>query len=179
MNKFALIGLASALALGTVAFNDPLADLGLDLGNDAAGGGEAAIVPADAPVVTTATGEKVAREEVNIGELVFEEVEFIPAQKRGGASGSKYEFDKLPAPVAKEDGTGFKYATFTANLQPGVDADKLKRSVQSATTAENRAAKEAGLPNYYVTRQKIVAGEFAGITVFRVDATTAKEEAAA
>ena len=149
--------------------SDALADLGLNLDNTNA---------ETAPVADTAVAVANAREEVEIGELEFGFADFVPAQKRGGASGSKYEFDKLDAPVAKEDGTGWKYATFTAKLQEGVDADKLKRSVQSATTAANRAAKDSGAPNRYVTRQHIVAGEFAGVIVFRVDGTIATEDKA-
>lgn len=176
MNKIALVGLASALALGTVAFNDPLADLGLDLGNNDAGGGEAPVT-ADA-AATEAAKEK--RKEVAIADLEFGFADFIPAQKRGGASGSKYEFDKLVAPVAKEDGSGWKYATFVAKPENPAefDAEALKRSVQSATTAANRAAKDSGAPNRYVTRQHIVGGEFVGVIVFRVDGTVDSEEAA-
>lgn len=145
------------------AVSDPLADLNLDLGTE---------TQSDAPAKEKAA--RAPREEVNIGELAFEEVDFIPVSKRGGASGSKYEFEKLGAPVPKDEADlskGFRYSTFTANLQEGVDIDKLKRSVQSATTAENRAEKAAGSKIRYITRSKVVAGEAVGITVFRVDDT--------
>lgn len=148
--------------------SDALADLGLDLGTTT----ETAVV--ETPVVAAADAATAGkREEVAIAELEFGFVDLIPAQKRGGASGSKYEFHKLAAPVAKEDGSGFRYATFTVKPEDAAnfDADKLKRSVQSATTAENREAKKEGRVERYITRQHIVGGEFAGVIVFRVDAT--------
>lgn len=149
--------------------NDPLADLGLDIEQTAST--EATEVAAEA----ASEPAKAAREEVNIGELEFGEADFIPTAKRGGPSGSKYEFDKLEAPVAKEDGSGFRYKTFLARLQPGEDADKLKRSVQSAVTAANRSAKDSGAPNRYITRTAVQGGEFVGVTVFRVDDTLGGE----
>jgi len=152
--------------------SDPLADLGLDI-DDAAEQG--AVNTANADSEASAPAAK-AREEVVIGELEFGFADFVPSAKRGGPSGSKYEFDKLAAPVAKEDGSGFKYATFTARLQDGVDADKLKRSVQSAVTAANRSAKDSGAPNRYVTRTAVQNGEFVGVTVFRVDNTVGGED---
>lgn len=161
--------------------SNELADLGLDLG--------AEVVATDAvvtetPVVAetvvtteaTATEAKEKREEVAIAELEFGFADFIPAQKRGGSSGSKYDFDGLVAPVLKDEANaslGYKYATFTVKPENAddFDADKLKRSVQSAVTAANKASKDAGTVNRYLTRQAIVNGVFVGVTVFRVDAT--------
>ena len=154
--------------------SDALADLGLDLGTDTVATAEVAATETPVVAADAAAGEAATkREEVAIADLEFGFVDLIPAQKRGGASGSKYEFHKLVAPVAKEDGTGFKYATFTVKPENAADfdADKLKRSVQSATTAENREAKKEGRVDRYITRQAIVGGEFVGVTVFRVDAT--------
>jgi hypothetical protein len=153
--------------------NDALADLGLDLGLDIAAGA------ADTPAAHTEKKTRAPRETVEIGELEFGSADFVPALKRGGgggATGSKYQFDKLVAPVAKEDGTGWKYSTFVARAQPEVDVDKLKRSVQSAVTAENRKNKEANSPVRFVTRSLQEAGEITGVIVYRVDQTLASEE---
>lgn len=169
----------SAEGLGDGGSADPLADLGLGLEDQS-------VAAAEAPVTEAAASEDAAvparapRKEVEIADLDFGFADFVPTQKRGGGErGSKYDFDNLVAPVAKEDGSGFKYATFTAlPADPAnADIDALKRSVQSATTQANRAAKEAGRPNYYVTRQAIKDGEVVGVTVYRVDATIAKEAA--
>lgn len=151
--------------------NDPLADLGLDIEQTSA-----SAVEQEQPAAENAAEAPAARAEVNIGELEFGEADFIPTAKRGGPSGSKYEFDKLDAPVAKEDGSGYRYKTFLARLQPGEDADKLKRSVQSAVTAANRSAKDSGAPNRYITRTAVQGGEFVGVTVFRVDGTLDGED---
>ncbi len=142
--------------------NDALADLGLDTAAPTAG-------------AAAETAARAPREEVEIGELEFGTADLIPAMKRGGEKGSKYQFDKLAAPVAKADGNGYSYSTFSVSVLPGVDPDKLRRSVQSATTAANRAAKAEGSSAYYITRSKLVAGEFAGMTVFRVDGTLGKD----
>ncbi|WKV17028.1 hypothetical protein [Nostoc phage NMeng1] len=141
--------------------DNALADLGLDTAAPTAGA--AADAPARAP-----------REEVEIGDIEFGTTDLIPTMKRGGDKGSKYQFDKLAAPVAK-DGGGYSYSTFSVSVMPGVDPDKLRRSVQSATTAANRASKADGSVAYYITRSRLVAGEFAGMTVFRVDGTLGKD----
>lgn len=154
----------------TIENNDPLADLGLDLGDSTA-------AVTEQPATDTAPAEpKQKREEVEIGELEFGEADFLPALKRGGEKGSKYDFDGLGAPVAKEDGSGFRYKFFTVRRLPDVDLDKLKRSVQSATTAANRAEKEAGSGKYFATRSYVENGEQVGIRVFRVDNTVKTEE---
>ena len=163
----------SMLAMVARSSEDPLADLGLDLG-----GTDTTTADPTEQVTETVTEAvtdgvvKEKRKEVEIAGLDFGFADFIPKMERGGKGGSKYEFDKLAAPVAKEDGTGFKYAMFVAKLaNPEDDTDALKRSVQSATTAENKSHKDAGTPNRYITRQHIVGGEFVGVAVFRVDAT--------
>lgn len=155
--------------------SDPLADLGLDLDDatpagaaDDAASTEATDAAGDAPEGTEAKAKQ-TREEVEIGELEFGFAEFLPTAKRGGGErGSKYDFDKLVAPVTVDGKT--RYATFLARLQPGVDEDKLKRSVQSATSAANREAKAEGSPAYFATRTEVVDGSFVGIRVFRTDA---------
>lgn len=166
---------------------DALADLGLEgLGTEVSATSpvqaDATTEQTDGPVDSSvpdvqnsATGEKKKREHVEIGELEFETVDFIPELKRGGGAGgtreSKYDFDGLAAPVAKEDGSGYSYAVFTAKLQPGVDPEALKRSVQSANTAENRKQKDAKSEKRFITRSILKDGEFVGMRVFRVDGT--------
>lgn len=150
--------------------NDPLADLGLTDNAPAAPVKEA--VPAKAktevkksepvkePETTTET-----REEVEVGELEFGFVDFIPTAKRR-TEGSKYKFDALAAPQTKDGKT--RYAQFTVKLQPGVEADKLRRSVQSATTQANRQGKNEG--KYFVSRSvNDASGNFAGMQVIRTD----------
>lgn len=165
-----------------------LSDLGLDLDLGTAATDTA---PVTEPVTEStvganadgaATEAKTPREEVAIAELEFGFADLVPAQKRGGnTGGSKYDFDKLVAPEAKEDGSGYRYATFLVKPEDpeNFDAERVKRSVQSAVTAANKSAKDDGLPNKYVTRQAIDGGKFVGVTVFRVDATLDTEEAAA
>lgn len=159
--------------------NDALADLGLDLGTEAV---TETIVASEVGTVEEVLGaaptEATAkREEVAIADIELGFADFIPAQKRGGAGGSKYdEFENLAAPVLKDEADpskGFKYATATVKPEnaDNFDADRLKRSVQSAVTAANKASKDAGTPNRYLTRQAIVGGVFVGVTVFRVDGT--------
>lgn len=175
MSKFASINMTASFApLAGVMFSDadPLGDLGLDL--DAAGTTEAAVV------VEGSTEATEKREEVQIGELEYGVLDFIPTQRRGGgASGSKYKFEAIAAPVAKADGTGFQYNYSLVRLVEGEDADKLKRSVQSATTQANAQAKKDGGVERYVTRQFFDKGEFAGVYIIRVDATQSTEEEAA
>lgn len=151
--------------------DNALADLGLDdTGADAGSTVEATQAPVEAAAA------KAPRKQVNIGELVIGEEDFIPAMKKGGEKGSKFAFDKLAAPRLKDDGVNYAYATFTAMLQDGEDEGALKRSVQSATTAQNRQAKANNEPQRFVTRSKVENGEFVGITVYRVDGTIDTEE---
>ena len=150
--------------------SDPLADLGLDIEDNAAA------PAAEASTEAAAEGAKAPREEVEIGELEFGTLDFIPTSKRGGPSGSKYEFDKLAAPVAKESGDGWNYSYFFVKLLPDVDPDKLKRSVQSATTSANRGAKDEKSDRRFITRTVLKDGDFVGINVIRVDATLDNEE---
>jgi hypothetical protein len=60
-------------------------------------------------------------------------------------------------------------------LQSGVDEAKLKRSVQSATTQENKKNKERGDSAYYITRTINEGGKFVGIMVIRTDAPRSDE----
>lgn len=166
--------------------NDPIADLGLDeaLGADTATGtvdtADAAAASVNPPEAAE-TGEpgKVKRQHVNVGELEFGSMDILPEIKRGGGGGgkreSKYKFDELAAPVAKEDGSGFTYAFFTAKVQDGVDPEALRRSVQSATTAENKTQKDAGSKTRFITRSAIKDGELVGYHVIRVDDTVKAE----
>ncbi|WP_156433880.1 hypothetical protein [Bradyrhizobium retamae] len=156
--------------------DDPLADLGLD---DTAAvtkpvtkpGTKPATKPAvEAPVeaaVEATNGDATednGRDEVEVGEIEFGFSEYIPTAKRK-AEGSKYKFDALQAPQKKGDKT--LYAHFRVKLQPGVDPDKLRRSVQSATTQANRQGAEAG--KYFVSRTETKDGVFVGMIVYRTD----------
>ena len=177
--------------------NDALADLGLDLGTDTTVAGSAEVVnaPVETPVVADASTAVVAdtavaadaatkapREEVAIAEIETGFADFIPAQKRGGGGGSKYDkIETLVAPVAKEDGSGFKYAVATIKPEDATNFDegRLTRSVQSAVTATNKSAKDEGRAHRYATRRAVVDGVFVGVNVYRVDGTLDVEEEAA
>lgn len=203
-NTLALGLLASAAMVGTGFHMAEADDLGLDAllgGDDVLGGG--APVPAQAETAsgadtvgeaneaqpaTTAEAAKTRapRVEVAIADLEFEQFDLIPAQKRfggGNNAGSKYDFDSLAAPVAKADGSGFSYSAFTVKPADAAnfDAERLKRSVQSAAAGANREAKDQNLPNRFLTRSVIVDGQYVGHRVFRVDATqdTDTEDSAA
>jgi hypothetical protein len=153
---------------------DPLADLGLTDETPAqqpqakaSAKAKPAAQPAPAPEPETVaeTEQTETREEVEVGELEFGFVDFIPTAKRR-TEGSKYKFDALAAPQTKDGKT--RYAQFTVKLQEGVDADKLRRSVQSATTQANRQGKNEG--KYFVSRSVNGAdGKFVGMQVIRTD----------
>lgn len=150
--------------------NDALAGLGIDLGDN---GAVTEAVAAEAGAVVEAPTEKAPRaprKEVEVGEILLGEADELPELVRlgggGGRTGSKYPFDQLAAPVDNGNG-GLKYATFTVNVQAGVDPDALKRSVQSAATAANRDAKASGSGAKFETRSKNVDGVVVGVTVYR------------
>lgn len=154
--------------------NDALADLGLDLE------AVAPIVPADKEV-NAEKKPRAPRVEVKIGELVFGDEDELPSiERNGGGFGereAKYDFDGLEAPYKGPNAAGeevWKYKTFTVGLLEGVDADALKRSVNSATTAANKKAEEAKNGKYFVTRSVIKDEKFVGIKVYRIDDTTGK-----
>jgi hypothetical protein len=160
--------------------NDPLADLGLTdetpaqqpqakatAKAPAKATEKPAATPAPTPEPETAaeTEQTETREEVEVGELEFGFVDFIPTAKRR-TEGSKYKFDQLQAPQVVDGKT--RYAQFTVKLQDGVDADKLRRSVQSATTQANRQGSQAG--KYFVSRSvQDDKGAFIGMQVIRTD----------
>jgi hypothetical protein len=149
--------------------NDPLADLGLESAAPAVASAAAPDATVTTAVTTTVSTEPTANDEVDVGEIEFGFAEFIPTAKRK-AEGSKYKFDKLPAPQQKDGKT--LYANFTVKLQPGVEEDKLRRSVQSATTQANRQGADEG--KYFVSRSgKDKDGTFVMI-VFRTDAPPKK-----
>jgi len=152
--------------------NELLAGLGLDL--NAAG---AAAVVADA-ATTAAEVEKVKRAHIDVGEIAFGEEEDIPALTRnfGGErkTGSKYKFDEIVAPIAKEDGS-FKYVPMIVVVGEN-DPEAFKRSIQSATTQANNKYKEGEDVRKFITRSfNDAAGKFAGMKVYRVDGTLAGE----
>jgi hypothetical protein len=149
--------------------NDALAALGL--------ADEAASTAPEQVTETVTTAEPVAaaeREEVEIGSIETDTIDFIPTMKRGGGgTGSKYKFEELAAPVTGEDGKT-KYSLHRVFLKEGTDELKLKRSVQSATTQENKKRKDEG--KYYITRTIVEKGEFKGMMIIRTDAPPAEGE---
>jgi hypothetical protein len=163
--------------------SDPLADLGLEttaptkpVAAKPAKGSKAAAAPVVEPTVeptveetdATTSGES-SREEVEVGDIEFGFSEFIPTAKRK-AEGSKYKFDNLAAPSVWTEGPNKgkpKIANFLVKLLPGVDADKLRRSVQSATTQANRQGADEG--KYFVSRTATKDGVFIGMIVYRTD----------
>ena len=157
--------------------SDPLADLGLDLGTTTTvpDNPKKAATPVATEEAKPATNGDAPADtdnsaEVDVGEIEFGFSDYIPTSKRK-AEGSKYKFDKLPAPTTN-DGKP-RIANFTVRLQPGVDPDKLRRSVQSATTQANRQGADAG--KYFVSRTLTEDGEFKGMVVFRTDNKTKKK----
>lgn len=157
--------------------NDAFADLGLDLGSvdDLVQAADAAVKVVDdanpeEPVVVAQ--EKKTRKAVELGELEYGFADFVPEETRAGGVGreSRWDFDKLEAPQAYtgEDGkTKFKYATITARLVDGETEERLRGAVSGAIAGEHR--KKNG--KKYTTRQLVKDGEFAGLTIFRVDNT--------
>jgi hypothetical protein len=148
--------------------NYALAALGLDTVDDT-------VVTAPAAEVT-AVKEVAEREEVNVGEIEIGVLDFIPASKRA-SGGSKYKFDELKAPALNEKTKKTDYSYFRVSLQPDVDADKLRRSVQSATTQANKQSKDRNGDAYYVTRAENDSdGKFKSILVIRTDDRPSNEE---
>ena len=123
-----------------------------------------------APVVETTDEDSFT---VGAEELVS--FDAIPALERGFSSTkSKYGAEDIAAPGEngnKYNGKLIKYA--------GGDADKFKRSVQSSVTGQNAKAKDAGAPNYYVSRTHEVGGEFIGVYIIRTDERPAPKAEAA
>jgi len=153
--------------------SDALAELGLNLEGEATET-EASTVDtaAVAAEVTAEAKTRAPRVEVNVGEIVVAEADDLPESTRKGnpAFGkreSKYPFDKIEAPVLKEDGVTYKYHSMVLTLQEGVDPDALKRSVQSATTQANSTYKAEG--RRFKSYSTVVDGAFVGMKVFRVD----------
>lgn len=153
--------------------NDPLAELGLNLDNAAPAGsvleainGAAAMETREQPVQQQQA--KAVRTEVKIGAQELGEAGDLPAFVRGGGgkTGSKYKLDEIPAPVQDKKTKKWSYVPLNIKPAEGEDADKLRRSVQSAVTQANKTAKDAGEKTYYATRSTE-----AGIAVYRVDDT--------
>jgi hypothetical protein len=152
--------------------SDPLADLGLDDTTSTkpttAAAKKQADVKKSAKAGTTdkpkAKPTETTREEVEVGDLEFGTIDFIPTAKRV-TGGSKYKFDELAAP--KAEGEKGRFSFFVVKLEDGVDPDKLKRSVQSATTQANRTGEKEG--KYFVSRSVSKDGKFVGMQVIRTD----------
>lgn len=166
---------------------DALADLGLDFADTPVAADvtvkapveeKAKEVPAEVPAeVETEKKKRSPRETVDIGTPTFAKAVGIPGIRRvgGGATGSKYPFATLKAPVANADGD-FEYDTFTLTVQEGVDPEKLKRAVQQAVSGENRKEKEDGTKIRYATRTVLTDGVLTGAKVYRVDDTLDDED---
>lgn len=110
---------------------------------------------------TAASGSSFEAGDVN--DISFDE---IPALKRtftGGGS-TVYGIEDIAAP-------GTEGKKFHAKLiaYKGGDIKAFKRSVQSSATGQNTKAKEAGAPNYYITRAAEQDGQFQGMYVIRTD----------
>lgn len=146
--------------------NELLAELGLEL--DGAG---AAVVEQETEEAKAARAPRVT---VDVSNVTFGEAEDIPALVRnfGGhrATGSKYRFEEIAAPVAGADGA-YKYAPMVLDVAEN-DADAFRRSIQSATTAANNKFKEGSDIRKFITRSfNDAEGKFAGMKVYRVDGT--------
>lgn len=137
---------------------------------------EAPVETTEAPAAEAPTveGEAQAPAEAafaigEISDLSFDEVPV--AERTFSARKSQYGFEDVAAPGT--DGKKFhgKIVPFT-----GGDKDKFKRSVQSAATGQNRSAKNAGAPNYYVTRTAENEGSFVGMYIIRTDERPAAAE---
>ncbi|QPC44956.1 hypothetical protein HW532_20985 [Kaustia mangrovi] len=133
---------------------DPLADLGLD-----------ANASADAEADASNEEATVARDDdVEFGEIEIGTASAVPTARRS-AGGSRFPFDKLPAPSKDKNGDAV-ISTFFVPFKGG-DANKFRRSVQSATTQANRAGADEG--KYFESRSVSEGGEFKGMTVYRTD----------
>ena len=146
--------------------SDIMDDLGLNLDGAAEGTQEAPVEVAQEAAPAKARAPRV---EIEVGEIVVStEFETLaPLVRGGGATGSKYKFDELGAPVQQADGS-YGYQTFTVEVGEN-DEDALKRSVQSATTQANSKYKAEG--RRFVTRSVVAGGKFTAMKVYRVDGT--------
>lgn len=151
----ASLGLTAAAATEEVA---PVAEV-VEAGNTEA--------VAEAPA--EATEEKSAGFTAgDVEDLSFDDV---PAMERGFSSTrTKYGLEDIAAPGTD----GKKYHGKLVRFEGG-EQIKFKRSVQSAATGQNSKAKDAGAPNYYVTRTAEKDGVFQGMYVIRTDVRTAVE----
>lgn len=128
-------------------------------------------------VVTPADAAAAPRTELKIVGEVAVSGGLLPASQRGagfgGKRGSKYPFEQLEAPVKDANGTVTEYKFFTVRLDQteNADAKKLSGAINAATSAQNKAAKDEGRIERYVTRQVVENGEYVGSSVYRVDDT--------
>ena len=126
-------------------------------------------------VTETTTTDSTDEDSFTVGAEEVVSFDAIPALERGFSSTkSKYGAEDIAAPGEngnKYNGKLIKYA--------GGDADKFKRSVQSSVTGQNAKAKDAGAPNYYVSRTHEVGGEFIGVYIIRTDERPAPKAEAA
>lgn len=127
----------------------------------------------EATVTTEVAGTEDKAPKFEAGEVTEISFDELPAVKRAFTGGSKsaYGIEDLAAPGTD----GKKYHGKLVAFEGG-DVTAFKRSVQSSSNGQNAKAKEAGAPNYYVTRQHEVDGKFVGTFVIRTDERPAKEE---
>lgn len=129
----------------------------------------------NASVPKDETPKEVAEEKSFGFEQITEEADDLPALVRLGGGGkgreSQYDFKSLKAPVVSEDGKR-KLSVLFVKFDGTGDADKMKRSVQSASTQQNR--QNEGTEVYYETRTVQENGKFLGVKVYRTDARPAE-----
>lgn len=148
---------------------DPLALLGM------AATDTAPVASVEAPAATEAAPVEVSDEpSFGFSQVMEEADDLIPLVRLGGGGKgreSQYDFKSLKAPVISEDGKRKLSVLFVAYTAG--DADKHKRSVQSASTQQNR--QNEGTEVYYETRTVQENGEYKGVKVYRTDARPAEK----
>lgn len=160
----------------TSAANEALASLGLSA--DASG---AVTAKETAPVAEAAPVDAAAPAAADTNEVVFqaggtEDLSFdeIPALERGFSNTkTKYGFEDIAAPGTD----GKRYHGKLVKFEGG-DQAKFKRSVQSGATGQNSKSKDAGAPNYYITRTAEKEGQFVGMYIIRTDERPVQAEEA-
>lgn len=129
---------------------------------------------ASAPAANEAAETKAPSFEAgDVSDLSFDEIPAVTRSFTGGGR-TQYGIEDIPAP--NTDGKKFHGKLVEYK---GGDEKAFRRSVQSSATGQNTKAKEAGAPNYYITRTHEVAGKFVGLLVIRTDERPSEAEEAA
>lgn len=174
-NALAALGISTDAQVATV---ETVVVTPAEVGTVEAAAPAAEPAPATEPATDTAPAAAAAEPAFSAGSVLDLSFDDIPETKRAFAGGGKtiYGIEDIAAP-----GTDGK--KYHAKLVPfeGGDVAAFKRSVQSSATGQNTKAKDAGAPNYYITRSHEEAGKFVGVVVIRTDDRPADkvEEAAA